>query len=54
MHRARFSISRNTSAKRRGHGVIRHRGTVQHVVWAGPLFVVVRNRASADAVRAAK
>jgi len=49
----RLDITRNTSAKRFGRGVIRHNGTVQHLVWLGPLFIVARNRVSADAIKAA-
>lgn len=52
--RPRFSVHVGRQVPRSGfrHGVIRHRGTVQHLFRIGRIFVVVRNRASAAAVRA--
>lgn len=51
MNRIHFYRNPRTCERQFNHDVIRHNGTVQHLFWIGPLFVVIRNRRSADAIR---
>lgn len=52
MFKTRLQVCRNEAGTHKfNHDVIRHLGTVQHLFWFGPVFFVVRNRRSADAIR---